>query len=275
MSVRPTPTTLLFVPGDRAERFDKAVASGADAVIIDLEDSVPPAAKTRARAAVASWLAHHRAYVRVNPARTGDFSDDVEMLGSAEGVAGLVLPKAEAPDDVDRLQEGVRSDAPIVALIESAAGLVGAAAIAAHPRVALLAFGNLDFAADCGMTVTGPEELELLSARSHLVHVSRAAGLPGPIEGVTADVSTDDAALRDSLRAVRLGFSGKLCVHPRQVPVVAGAFAPTAEQVAWAEQITASVTDGVALVDGAMVDRPVILRARNVLARAGLDQEQR
>jgi citrate lyase subunit beta/citryl-CoA lyase len=264
-----TPTTLLFVPGDRPERFDKAVASGADAVIIDLEDSVPAANKAAARSAVVSWLAHHRAFVRVNPAGTEECAADLEMLRAADGLSALVLPKAESAGDVDHLLEQLGSHPQVVALIESAAGLGAVTAIAAHPAVGLLAFGNLDFATDCGMTVEGPMELELLPARAHLTHVSRAAGLPGPVDGVTPDVSNDDAVLTDSLRAARLGFSGKLCVHPRQVPLVAGAFAPSPEQVDWARRILASIAEGVALVDGAMVDRPVILRARNILARAG------
>jgi citrate lyase subunit beta/citryl-CoA lyase len=207
--------------------------------------------------------------VRVNPARTDECAADLEMLRGADGVSALVLPKAESAGDVDHLLEHLGSHPQIVALIESAAGLAAAAAIAAHPAVTLLAFGNLDFATDCGMTVEGPLELELLPARAHLTHVAGAAGLPGPIDGVTPDVSNDDAVLADSVRAARLGFSGKLCVHPRQVPVVAHAFAPTSDQVAWAERILSSVSEGVALVDGAMVDRPVILRARNILARAG------
>jgi citrate lyase subunit beta / citryl-CoA lyase len=269
VSVEPAPTTLLFVPGDRPERFDKAVASGADAVIIDLEDSVPAANKATARSAAVSWLASNQAFVRVNPARTDECAADLRMLSSAKGVSTLVLPKAESPGDIDHLLEQLELHPQVVALIESAAGLAAAAAIAAHPAVALLAFGNLDFAADCRMTVEGPLELELLPARAQLTYASRAAGLRGPIDGVTPDVSNDDAALEDSLRAARLGFSGKLCVHPRQVPVVAGAFAPSSEQIDWAKRILASVAEGVALVDGAMVDRPVILRARNIMGRAG------
>jgi citrate lyase subunit beta/citryl-CoA lyase len=155
VSVRPTPTTLLFVPGDRPERFNKAVASGADAVIIDLEDSVPTAHKATARSAVASWLPGHQAFVRVNSARTDECAADLEMLSAAGGVPALVLPKAESPGDVDHLLEQLQLQTPVVALIESAAGLTAATAIAAHPAVALLAFGNLDFAADCGMTVEG------------------------------------------------------------------------------------------------------------------------
>jgi citrate lyase subunit beta/citryl-CoA lyase len=148
------------------------------------------------------------------------------------------------------------------------AGLAAAAAIAAHPAVCLLAFGNLDFAADCGMTVEGPLELELLPARAHLSYISRAAGLPGPIDGVTADVSDDQSVLADARRGAKLGFSGKLCIHPRQVPVVAGAFRPSTDQVLWARRILASISEGVALVDGAMVDRPVVLRAQHIMDRA-------
>lgn len=268
MNILSTPRTLLFVPGDRPDRFGKAVASGADAVILDLEDSVSPANKAKARTAVRSWLSSNRAFVRVNPAGTEDGEADLRTLASVTGVSALVLPKAEGPEDVDRAIERIRPSINVVALIESAAGLLAATAIAGHPAVALLAFGNLDFAADCGLTVEPPLELELLPARAQLTYISRASGLPGPVDGVTANISDDQSAAEDSLRAVRLGFSGKLCVHPRQVPVVARAFAPSAQQVNWAERILASVSEGIALVDGAMVDRPVILRAKDILARA-------
>jgi citrate lyase beta subunit len=262
-----TPRTLLFVPGNRPERFAKAVASGADAVIIDLEDSVPPAERAGARLAVGSWLSESHAYVRVNPAGTRDFDLDLEMLSSAAGLVALVLPKAEAPEDIDAALRGVGTNVPVVALIESAAGLAAAASVAAHHAVALLAFGNLDFAADCGMTVESPMELELLPARAQLVCVCRAAGLPGPIDGVTPQVNDDDALGVDVRRAVRLGYAGKLCIHPRQVPLVVRAFAPSADQVSWAQRVLGAVSDGVAVVDGAMVDRPVLLRAREVMVR--------
>ena len=271
-AVSDTPQTFLFVPGDRPERFDKALAAGADAVIIDLEDSVTAANKAIARSAIAAWLTTGRAYVRVNPARTADFSADLHMLAAvvsaANGLTGIVLPKAESPDDIDHLMGKLNSGIKVVALIESAVGLLGAAAIATHPAVELLAFGNLDFAADCGLTVEGPLELELLPARAQLSYVSRAAGLPGPIDGVTPDVNNDRAAEHDAARAVRLGFSGKLCVHPRQVPIVQTAFAPTTQQVEWAQRILCSINEGVGLVDGAMVDRPVMLRAQHLLDRA-------
>jgi citrate lyase subunit beta/citryl-CoA lyase len=260
---------MLFVPGNRPERFAKAVASGADAVIIDLEDSVPPVERPTARSAVECWLVDNRAFVRVNPAGTPDFDLDLEMLAKANigGLEAIVLPKAEAAADVDAALRGAGADVPVVALIESAAGLAAAAQVAAHPAVALLAFGNLDFAADCGITVESPLELELLPARAQLAYVCRAAGLPGPIDGVTPQVHDDQALDVDVARAVRLGYAGKLCVHPRQVPRVAQAFVPSTDQVDWARRVLSAVTDGVAMVDGAMVDRPVLLKAREIVAR--------
>jgi citrate lyase subunit beta/citryl-CoA lyase len=134
--------------------------------------------------------------------------------------------------------------------------------------VHLLAFGNLDFAADCGLRVTGPDEPELLLARTQLTVVSRAAGLPGPVDGVTVEVRDLGATARDAARAVDLGFSGKLCVHPAQVSVVHDAFAPPADQVEWATRVVGAVDGGVAVVDGLMVDAPVVLRARRILDRS-------
>ena len=271
ITVGGTPRTFLFVPGDRPERYDKAVAARPDAVIIDLEDSVTATNKAAARTAIKTWLATGRAYVRINPARTADFFADLDMLAAvtsaANGLTGVVLPKAESLDDIDHLVGKLTPGIKVIALIESAVGLLGAAALAAHPAVELLAFGNLDFAADCGLTVEGPQELELLPARAHLSYVSRAAGLPGPIDGVTPDVTNDRAAEEDAARAGRLGFSGKLCVHPRQVPIVDNAFTPSLEQVQWAHHILNSISEGVGLVDGSMVDRPVILRAQQILNR--------
>jgi citrate lyase subunit beta / citryl-CoA lyase len=265
---RLTPRTLLFVPGDRPDRFDKAAAAGAHGVIIDLEDSVPAQHKEQARAATAAWLARATAWVRVNPSGTDDFLVDLDRCASAPGLAGIVIPKAERTQDLDRLAERVGPAVPVIAMIESARGLLAAEAIAGHPSVQLIAFGNLDFAADCGLSVDSPDELELLPARTHLSVVARAAGIPGPIDGVTADVRNPSAAARDAARAARLGFSGKLCVHPSQVPVVHQAFAPSADQITWAQRILGAVSEGVGVVDGAMVDRPVLLRAQQILDRA-------
>lgn len=270
LSLGQAPRSLLFVPGDRPERFAKAASSGADAVIIDLEDSVPAAHKARARAHVVDWLASNPVYVRVGAAGTADFDADLAMLAGTRAPAAVVLPKAESPDQVEQVAARVGRDVPVIALVESAAGLMRAAAIVDHRSVGQLAFGNLDFAADCGITVRGPDELELLATRSHLVWVSRAAGLPGPIDGVTADVTDDTAVEHDTTRAARLGFTGKLCVHPRQVDVVHRALRPSAQEIAWAERVLDSVSEGVAVVDGSMVDRPVLLRAQWIRARANV-----
>lgn len=254
--------TLLFVPGDRPERFDKACASGADAVIVDLEDAVAPAAKARARDAIAHWLTPERhVWLRVNAVGTSWFDDDL-ALARHRGIAGVVLPKAERVDDLHRL-DGLA----VIALIESARGIVNAEAIAAAAGVQRLAFGSIDFQADLGIPGEGDA---LLAFRSRLVLASRLANLPPPIDGVT--VAIDDAARlsADTQRARELGFGGKLCIHPKQVPIVQNGFAPTAAEVAWAERVLAAAeaAGGAAVaVDGAMVDRPVLLRARAIVEK--------
>jgi citrate lyase subunit beta / citryl-CoA lyase len=260
--------SLLFVPGDRPDRFEKASSSGADATIIDLEDSVRLAAKSAARDAARHWLGSGggRAWVRVNATQEHQAAD-LEALAGAEGLLGVVLPKAEDPASIDEVVRRM-GEVAVLALVESAAGLLATERLARHRAVQLLAFGNLDFAEDCGMTVSDPDEPELLNARSHLVVVSRAAGLGAPVDGVTADLRQVDAVRRDAARAARLGFGGKLCIHPNQVAEVHAAFAPTPEQVAWATAILHSVREGVGVVDGAMVDRPVIRRAQRILSRA-------
>jgi citrate lyase subunit beta/citryl-CoA lyase len=236
-------------------------------VIIDLEDAVRPERKERARTAAAEWLERGRAWIRLNPLGTREALLDLDRCAAAPGVAGLVVPKSESTSDLDRLVEEVGPDLPLIALIESARGLLAAGSIAAHPGVRLLAFGNLDFAADCGLPVTGPDEPELFPARLQLTVVSRAAGLPGPVDGVTAEIRDMNVTAHDAAWAAGLGYSGKLCVHPAQVPVVNDAFAPPADQVEWATRVVEAVTGGVAVIDGRMVDRPVLTRARQILGR--------
>lgn len=268
--MNPSIRSLLFVPGDRPDRFDKATSSEADVVIIDLEDSVRDEAKAGARSSTVSWLSGSRsgAWVRINAAETGAHQDDLAALRGSPGLRGIVLPKAESSRAIDGVARALGEQVPMIALIETARGLLDARPVAEHPSVRRLAFGNLDFAADCGMIVTQDGEPELLPARTHLVAVSRAAGLAGPVDGVTADIRAADVAERDARRAADLGFSGKLCVHPTQVPAIHRGFAPRPEQVAWARSVVDAVDDGVAVIDGAMVDRPVLVRARAILARA-------
>jgi len=260
------PRSYLFVPGSRPDRFAKALAAGAHAVIIDLEDAVSPAEKDNARAAVAAALPLAQpVLVRINAAGTPWYGDDVRMCRHA-GVAGIVLPKAEDAMVIDRIAADVGERAAILPLIETARGLWHASSIAHARGVTRLLFGSIDFQLDLGL-----RDEELVHYRSQLVLVSRVADLPAPVDGVTTAIDDADALARDVMRARTLGFGGKLCIHPKQVDFVNAAFLPAAEEIAWAERIVAATAEapGAAVaVDGKMVDRPVLLRARDILARA-------
>jgi citrate lyase subunit beta / citryl-CoA lyase len=253
----------LFAPADRPERWPKAFDCGADAVILDLEDAVAPTAKPAARAALASGREAIAAvgvpvYVRVNARASGEHARDLEAI-TGLALAGLILAKTESAEDVVSVP-----GLPVVALIESARGLAEARAIA---RVAArLAFGSIDFAADLGCAHT---DAALAYARAEIVLASRLGGLAGPIDGVTTNVK--DAALTqaETERARDLGFGGKLLIHPAQVAPARAGFAPDAADVAWAERVLAIAGDGAVAVDGAMVDAPVRLRARQILRAAG------
>ncbi len=260
--------SLLFVPGHRADRFDKALAAGADAVIVDLEDAVAPADKPAARAALQAWLSPQRpVIVRINAAGTPWFDEDLALCGQP-GVAAVMLPKAEGADTVARLQQ---CGAPaVLPLIESAAGFAALDDIARAPGVQALAFGSIDFQVDLGMR--DAQEDDLLYFRQRLVLASRLAGIGAPIDGVSTAI--DDAATlaADVQRARRLGFGGKLCIHPRQVASVNAGFAPSEAERAWAQRIVAAVqaSGGAAVVvDGRMVDLPVLKRAEAILREAG------
>jgi citrate lyase subunit beta/citryl-CoA lyase len=259
--------SLLFVPASRPERFHKALGSGADAVIVDLEDAVAPADKDAARAALAAWLdPAHPVLVRINAADTPWFAADLELL-ARPGVSAVVLPKAEHPDDVvvaSRAGGGLA----VLPLIESALGFEQRRALAHADRVERLIFGHIDFQADLNMRATEEELLPFLTA---LVLASRLAGIAAPIDGVCTAIDDAELLQADALRARRLGFGGKLCIHPRQVAVVNRCFAPSAEEVAWAQRVIAADTasGGAAVaVDGKMVDRPVVLRAQAILVEA-------
>jgi citrate lyase subunit beta/citryl-CoA lyase len=260
----------LFVPGDRPERFDKALASGAHAVILDLEDAVTPERKPQARASVREWLGHTRArvWVRVNPADTPWHVEDCALL-DLPAVRGLMLPKAHDALALARLAHALQPGQSIIPRVESVAGWFEALALARVPRVHRLAFGSFDFMSDSGIQGDGAE---LDSVRSHLVLVSRLAGLPPPVDGVSAAI--DDAAQleADVRRSRRYGFGAKLCIHPKQVAVVHTGFAPTAAEVAWARRVLDALASGplgAIAVDGKLVDKPVALLAQAILDESG------
>lgn len=259
--------SLLFVPASRPERIAKALDAGADAVIVDLEDAVAPVDKDSARAALAAALDSSRpVMVRVNAADTSWFPADLELLGHP-GVRAVLLPKAEDAEDIT-VVVAAAGGKPVLPLIESALGFEQRMELGHAPGVERLVFGHIDFQADMGMRAT---EEDLLPFRVALVLASRLAGIAPPIDGVTTAID-DEALLRaDARRARRLGFGGKLCIHPRQVAVINDCFTPGADEVAWAQRVVAADANagGAAVaVDGKMVDRPVVLRAQSILADA-------
>ncbi|WP_423308805.1 HpcH/HpaI aldolase/citrate lyase family protein [Variovorax sp. VNK109] len=258
--------SLLFVPGNRPERFQKAFQSATDAVIFDLEDAVPPGEKEFAREQVANALnAQQPAIVRINAAGSAWFSADLELL-SLPGVAAIMLPKAESIDPIKMLERVGCSR--IFALIETAEGLANARLLARCRPVSRLAFGSLDFQAD--LRIDGDDD-ELLMYRSELVLASRLAGLPGPIDGVTVALDDPVRLAADASRSARLGFEGKLCIHPKQVQVVNSAYSPSQEVVAWARRVVTAVQESggdVVVLDGKMVDAPVVLRAQAIVRTA-------
>jgi citrate lyase subunit beta/citryl-CoA lyase len=260
----------LYVPGNRPDRFDKACAAGADAVIIDLEDAVPPAEKPAARAALATWLSPAQpVIVRVNAADTEWFEDDLAACDAA-GVVGVVLPKAERIGDAV-ISLCRRNGLALLPLIETAAGMAQAAAVAATPCVQRLMFGTIDFQFELDIDGDGDE---LLAFRSQLVLASRLAGIQPPVDGPCTSWEDTDLLAADSHRARRLGFGGKLCIHPKQVAFVNTAFSPSESEVAWARRVldAAKRSGGAAVaVEGRMVDRPVILKAERIAREAGLD----
>lgn len=261
--------SLLFVPGDRPERFAKAQAAGADAVVLDLEDAVAPADKARARDNIArAPLAGGTVLVRTNAFDAPGFEDDLRVLGRSE-IRGAVLPKTESAEQVAAVLAGVSRPIQVVALIESALGVWQALEIARAPGVACLAFGSIDFQLDAGCD--GSDEA-LLYARSRLVLASRIGGLLAPIDGVTAAIDDAQRLASDTASARALGFGGKLCIHPKQVGPVNAAFSPTEQEIAWARKVVEACAGsgaGALAVGGMMIDRPVLLKAQRILAMAG------
>lgn len=259
----------LFVPGDRSDRFPKAVASAADIVVYDLEDAVAGDAKDRARVEVARWLnSGGVGCVRINPPGSRWHSADLAAVAGLPGLRAVMVPKAEDPQVLSHLAAVLGSGTAVVALVESALGIHRVHALAGASGVARLALGTIDLALDIGAEDAW---LPLLTARASLVLASRVAGLPAPVDGVTQVLSDVSAVEEETRAAASLGYGGKLCVHPLQVPAVHAGFQPSDEELQRARQVVASsAEDGAGRVDGQMVDRPVAERARQVLRRAGV-----
>lgn len=266
--------SFLFLPADRLQRLNKALASGAHMVVIDLEDAVAPDAKPAARAAIREqWQlldpqSRARIAIRVNASSTPWHEEDGELVAAlaGDGLCGVVLAKTESPEPLNRLAQRA-GDVPLLPLIESAEGLAALDTIARTPGVARLLFGHLDFQVDLGMQC-GIDESELDAVRLAFVMASRRAGLPGPVDGVTVDLQHTQQLESDTRRSQRFGFTGKLCIHPNQVSTVNESLGPTPAQVAWAQRVLDAAereSTGAFQFEGAMVDAPVLARARSYL----------
>ncbi len=250
----------LLVPATKPETFSAAIASDVDAVILDIEDAVSPSAKPAAREAVVAWLeAGNSAWVRINDATTSFWADDLAALSGLKGLAGVMLAKTESGNQVDasaaRLAEGTR----ILALVESAVGLEATPEIARADSTFRLAFGSGDFRRDTGMS---DEPLAMAYPRSRLVVSSRAARLPGPIDGPTL-AANESILARDSALTLSMGMTGKLCMHAEQAPIVNRELAPAPSDVTWADEVIDALgIDGSGVKDGS--DLPRLAKALKI-----------
>lgn len=283
--------SFLFAPGNHARRVEKALTLGADAVILDLEDSVAVAEKPAARAPVAEALARPRAcrgYVRVNAASTPFCYGDL-VATVRKGVDGVVLPKVESAAELHAIdwliasleaEHGVEPGSiDLMPIIETATGvhrvdrILQARSLRSYPgpwRVKRVAFGAGDYSNDVGLTPS-LDEPELAHARARLVLASRAAGMEGPIDSPWFHFKDLEAFARSLERSRRGGFQGRLCIHPDQVQPVNAAYLPSDEEVARAERIVAAFKEAEARgsaaiqVDGQMIDYPIVYRAQAIL----------
>ncbi len=290
--------SILFAPGSRPDRFAKALAAGADAVCLDLEDGVAPAAKDEAREAVVAFLAARgpddpgsgaradgpRVVVRVNDVRTDDGARDLEALARVGRPDLVMLPKVEGTGAMERVAEALgegpasggsvpgRGRGPgLLPLIETVAGLHRVEEAARMEGLAGVIFGGMDLSAELGARF---EWEPLLYARSRVVHAAALAGV-GAVDVPWAPLDDPEGLEAETRRAARLGFTGKLAIHPAQVPHIHRALRPGDEELAWARRVVeadAAAGGGVVVVDGKMVDRPIVLGARRVLARAPAEE---
>ncbi len=271
------PLTYLFVPGNRPERFAKALASGADRVILDLEDAVAAADKAHARQAIASWVATlassdvDRLLVRINDVTSPCHLDDLLWL-QRTCIKHCMLSKCESSEQVAQLLIHMPPGSSVLPLVETVRGVLAAAAIAQASNVSRLAFGSLDYLLD--LDLPGPG-FALDAAALTIAMASRAANLPPPVAGVTPELDAGQVQ-SDLAHARALGYGAKMCIHPAQVTAVREAFRPDAQTLAWAQRVVSQWQQsnglGVIQVDGQMVDKPVLLRAERFLALAGPSQ---
>jgi citrate lyase beta subunit len=268
----------LFTPGTEAARLRKAMTSGADVCIFDLEDSVPAARLSEAREIVRAALeelgGRARIWLRVHPASSPEMADDLRNM-PLNTLEAVMLPKASDEDDVEACRRamkraGLPAELPVVPLIETAAGVLACGSIAEVTNVACLAFGRFDLAADIGVDPEG-NSAALTMARANVVLASTAQRLGPPLDSPWLKI-TDLEGLRAAATRDRAdGFGGMLVIHPSQVATVNAVFSPTTDEIAWATGIVASSAEaesggrGAYIRDGEMVDEAIVRRARAIL----------
>lgn len=284
--------TLMFASANDPVRSLKAIAIGASAVCLDLEDAVATSEKAAARAVVAETLLDPsvegaNAHVRINGVDTAFCDDDLTALGPLlPRLSGILVPMVESADQVRHVaarldaleaEHGVEAGAVrLIAIAETAKGVLAAPDVAAStPRLRTLLLGPADLAHDLGIELTA-DGYELFHVRSQLVLAARAAGLEGPIDGPFLGLKDDEGTRTSAQWAKRLGYQGKMVLHPQQLPVVAEVFAPSADEIAWAQTVVAAFAENEAkgisafkLDDGTFVDYPVVHRAQSILRDAG------
>lgn len=257
--------SLLFVPGHRPDRFGKASESHADAIVLDLEDAVGPDVKDEARHNIRRWInAGGPGIIRINGPDTQWYHDDVAALQGGPRV--VMLPKVTSAAQVRALLDGLAPGSWVMPLLETAAGILGARDVCAAQGVLRAVFGNADLARELGIDLA--DQSALAFARSWTVLASAACGLTPPVDGVTAALTNDNAISADTEHARAFGFTGKLCLHPRQVDTVNQLLSPSEEEIRQARDVLAAVGDGsVTMLNGQVVGKPIIERARLVLRR--------
>ncbi len=286
---RPLRRSLCFVPGGEPRKLEKARGAGADTLLLDLEDSVAPAEKGRARQLVADFLAEGdfggaEPGVRVNPLATPYFEEDL-AAAVASGASAIMLPKSQSTQELREVAErigalearsGEERDGAVrlLALVETAAGIAHVTSLAgASAQIDALCFGHADFSRDMGLAEPDASEGVIFHARCALAIAARAGGV-APIDTVCLDVRDEQAFRRDAELGLRLGFEGKLCIHPLQVGIANEVHTPTKEQIAYARRVLDASEEaacegrGVFTVDGKMVDAPLVAAQRRVLERA-------
>lgn len=265
--------SVLFVPASRPERFAKALASGADVVVVDLEDAVAPDAKDAARASLRCYLESNpdaNLVVRINAAGTEAFAPDLALCRDQSGVAAIMVAKAQS---VETLQCVADTGRVVWPLVETALGVDELPRMARVKGVERFCFGALDLGVDMGIKPdTAGAQLLLDRVRCDLVLHSRVAGLKAPIETVYPSIDDEETVERMARRACEMGFAGMLCIHPRQLPSTHRGFCPDEAELDWAKRVLAAAENegGVFTVDGKMVDAPVIQRAKMILSQAGI-----